>query len=434
MPFQASTPFNAAQAERHLWLPYSQMHTAPAPMAVASAQGSLITLQDGRQLVDGVASWWTASHGSSHPHITKALAEQALAMPHIMMGGLVHTQAQRLAARLAALAPGDLNRVFLCDSGSVAMEAAVKMALQYHINRSDGDTQKRRHKVLFFEGAYHGDTMGMMALCDPTEGMHHLFSNMLQQQVMAPLPVDQASLERLEAILDNQGHDIAAMVVEPLVQGAGGMVFHHPEVLRHLRRLCDSHGVLLIADEVFTGFGRTGTFFACEQAAIVPDIMALSKALTGGAIGLGAALARDSVFEGFLGDDPEKALMHGPTFMGNPLACAAANASLDLFEDQPRLEQARAVGAAMAQQLERCRSLENVRDVRTLGAIGVVELNETWLARTSTDKLRQAFIAEGVWLRPFRNVIALTPAFTIGDEELRTLTNAVWNVLSGGAP
>ncbi|MBS1028985.1 adenosylmethionine--8-amino-7-oxononanoate transaminase [Gluconobacter albidus] len=409
----------------HLWLPYTQMQTAPFPVKAVRTSGSRITLADGRELVDGVAAWWTACHGYSHPHIHEALVHQAGQMPHVMFGGMVHEPAIRLAARLAAMLPGDLERVFFTDSGSVAMEVAIKMAVQYHINRGT----EGRTKILSFRGGYHGDTLGMMSICDPEEGMHSLFAGVLPEQVLADLPVDADSLARLEALLAERGDSIAAMVTEPLVQGAGGMLFHDPEVLQCLRELCDQHGILLILDEIFTGFGRTGTMFACEQAGIVPDIVALSKALTGGTMALAATVARRHVFEAFLSDSAGHALMHGPTFMANPLACAVANASLDLFESEPRLEQVAAISAQLARELEPCRTLPGVKDVRVLGAIGVVELETL----DDPDALRRAFVERGVWIRPFRNIVYLTPAFTITPEELTRLTTAIVNVLREGA-
>ncbi|KXV48006.1 adenosylmethionine-8-amino-7-oxononanoate aminotransferase [Gluconobacter albidus] len=409
----------------HLWLPYTQMQTASFPVKAVRTSGSRITLADGRELVDGVAAWWTACHGYSHPHIHEALVRQAGQMPHVMFGGMVHEPAIRLAARLAAMLPGDLERVFFTDSGSVAMEVAIKMAVQYHINRGT----EGRTKILSFRGGYHGDTLGMMSICDPEEGMHSLFAGVLPEQVLADLPVDADSLVRLEALLAERGDSIAAMVTEPLVQGAGGMLFHDPEVLQCLRELCDRHGILLILDEIFTGFGRTGTMFACEQAGIVPDIVALSKALTGGTMALAATVARRHVFEAFLSDSAGHALMHGPTFMANPLACAVANASLDLFESEPRLEQVAAISAQLAQELEPCRTLPGVKDVRVLGAIGVVELETL----DDPDALRRAFVERGVWIRPFRNIVYLTPAFTITPEELTRLTTAIVDVLREAA-
>lgn len=413
-------PHSAAHLP-HLWLPYSQMKTAPYPVEATQTEGSTITLRDGRQLIDGVASWWTACHGYNHPHLRCAITEQAQRMPHIMLGGMVHEPALTLASRLSSLLPGDLERVFFTDSGSVAMEVACKIAVQFHLNRGTPN----RHKLLSFRGGYHGDTLGMMAICDPEEGMHSLFGDALPRQVLADLPTTPEHLTQLEELLEQRGHEIAAMITEPLVQGAGGMVFHTPQTLRHLRRLCDQHGILLIIDEVFTGFGRTGHLFASEEAGIVPDIVALSKALTGGTLPLAATIARKSVFEAFLSDNPLHALMHGPTFMANPLACAVANASLDLFEQEPRLEQVHAIAQQLEQELAPCRKLPGVRDVRVKGAIGVVELDQL----DDAPALNRAFLDEAVWIRPFRRIVYLTPAFTITPDELSRLTGAIYRVL-----
>ncbi len=404
-----------------LWLPYTQMHTAPPPLRAAWTDGCRIGLADGRVLVDGIASWWTACHGYNHPHIRDAVTGQLGRMPHVMLGGLVHDGALRLAERLAALLPGDLERVFLADSGSVAVEVAMKMAVQFWLNRGE----RGRTRMLSFRGGYHGDTMATMAVCDPEEGMHALFAGVLPRHHLAALPRDDASEAVLDGFLAAHAHGIAAILVEPLVQGAGGMVFHPPDVLRRLRRLADRHGLLLILDEIFTGFGRTGTMFACEAAGIVPDIVTLSKALTGGTMALSAAVARRHVFDAFGSDDPAHALMHGPTFMGNPLACAAANASLDLFEREDRLAQAAAIGAQLATELEPCRSLPGVVDVRVMGAVGVVQLE----AIRDMDRLKAALVAEGVWVRPFRDVVYLTPALTIRPDELARLTGAIRAVL-----
>lgn len=422
MTAPSPTPDWYQQGLPHIWLPYSQMQTISPPIAAAATHGSRITLTDGRELIDGVAAWWTACHGYNHPHIRACVQHQLETMPHVMFGGMVHEPGLRLAKRLCDRLPGDLERVFFTDSGSVSVEVAMKMAIQSRLNK--GET--RRTRILAFRGGYHGDTLATMAVCDPEEGMHHLYGDVLAQQVIAPLPCDDASTQAFHAILERHAHELAAILVEPLVQGAGGMLFHAPEVLRILREAADRYDVLLILDEIFTGFGRTGTFFACEQAGIVPDIITLSKALTGGTMALAATVARRHVFEAFLSDNPEHALMHGPTFMANPLACASANASLDLFDTEPRLEQVATINTALTDGLESCRTLPGVRDVRTLGAIGVVELERI----SNPDRLRQAFIAQGCWVRPFRNIVYLTPAFTISESELHTLTRGIHTVLS----
>jgi adenosylmethionine-8-amino-7-oxononanoate aminotransferase len=408
----------------HLWLPYAQMKTAPPPLAAVRTQGSRIVLADGRELVDGIASWWTACHGYNHPHIRAAVWRQLEAMPHVMMGGIVHEQAARLAQRLAALLPGDLDRVFFSDSGSVAVEVALKMAVQYWLNRG----RKHRTRFVAFKGAYHGDTTGAMAVCDPEEGMHRLFRGLLPEHAVLDLPRDEESVAALELFLARHADTLAGIIVEPLVQGAGGMLFHDAAVLRRLRAAADRYELLLVFDEIFTGFGRTGPMFAAEEAGVIPDIVTLSKALTGGTLPLAATVARRAVFEAFWSDDPMKALMHGPTFMGNALACAAANASLDLFEHEPRLAQARQVSAALARELAPCRELPGVVDVRVKGAIGVVELDRI----ADLDGLRRRFVEVGVWIRPFGRVVYLTPALTISTEDLSRLTSAVMRVLRDG--
>jgi adenosylmethionine-8-amino-7-oxononanoate aminotransferase len=400
----------------HIWLPYAQMKTVRPPLAVARTDGCRITLADGRELVDGIASWWTACHGYNHPHICAAVEHQLKTMPHVMFGGIAHEPALKLAQRLAALTPGDLDRVFFSDSGSVAIEVAMKMALQYWRNRGI----RSRTRFIAFRGGYHGDTTGAMAVSDDA-GMHGLFHELLPQHVLLDLPADEAKARALSGALERHADSIAGIIVEPLVQGAGGMRFHETTVLQRLRRLADRYDLLLIADEIFTGFGRTGTMFACEQAGVVPDILTIGKALSGGTLPLAATVARPRVFDAFWSDDPAHALMHGPTFMANALACAAANASLDLFEREPRLAQVRRISAALEQGLAPCRDRPCVADVRVMGAIGVVEMQRIH----DLDALRQRFTDQGVFIRPFGNVIYLTPSFTIGEGDLAILTGAV---------
>jgi adenosylmethionine-8-amino-7-oxononanoate aminotransferase len=409
------------QGFEHIWLPYSQMNTASPPLSVVRTQGSRIVLADGRELIDGVASWWTACHGYNQPHIRHAVAKQLKQMPHVMFGGLVHEPALTLARRLAQLLPGDLARVFFSDSGSVAVEVALKMAAQYWINQGE----RERTRFIAFKDAYHGDTTGAMAVSDPHSGMHSMYAGLMPQHIVADLPIGDEQATTLDALMARHAGEIAGIIVEPLVQGAGGMKFHDAIVLRRLRALADKHGVLLIFDEVFTGFGRTGTMFACEAAGVVPDVIALSKALTGGTLGLAATVASKKVFDAFWSDDPAKALMHGPSYMANALACAAANASLDLFESEPRLQQVADISAALLQGLTPCRKLPGVKDVRVKGAIGVVEMD----AIGNLDRLRARFVEEGVFVRPFGNIIYLTPAFTIASDELKTLTDAVVKVV-----
>jgi adenosylmethionine-8-amino-7-oxononanoate aminotransferase len=412
------TPWFAAGLA-HVWRPYAQMKTASPPLAVARTQGARIVLADGRELLDGIASWWTACHGYNHPHIAAAVARQLETMPHVMFGGLLHAPAATLAARLTALT--GLERVFFSDSGSVAVEVAMKMAVQYWLNRG----VRGRTRFLAFRGGYHGDTTGAMAVCDPEAGMHRLFHGLLPEQIIADLPRDAESAATLDKMVERHAEELAGIVVEPLVQGAGGMLFHDAEVLRRLRALADRYELLLIFDEIFTGFGRTGTMFAGEAAGVMPDIMTLSKALTAGTLPLAATLASRKVFEAFWSDDPMAALMHGPTYMANALACAAANASLDLFAREPRLAQVAAISSALARGLEPCRGMPGVADVRVRGAIGVVELFRI----DDLDALRRRFVAEGVFVRPFGNVVYLAPAFTISADELATLMRAVVTVV-----
>ena len=405
----------------HIWLPYAQMKTAAPPLPVVRTQGSRIVLADGRELVDGVASWWTACHGYNHPYIRQAIERQLAIMPHVMFGGLAHEQALTLAQRLAALLPGELTRVFFSDSGSVAIEVALKMAAQYWVNRG----ARGRTKFIAFRGAYHGDTAAAMAVSDLDSGMHAAFTGLLPEHFVVDLPRDEARTAALDKLLAERADDIAAIVVEPLVQGAGGMVFHDANVLRRLRALADKYDVLLIFDEIFTGFGRTGTMFACQAAGVTPDIITLSKALTGGTLPLAATVATQKMFDAFWSDDPEKALMHGPTFMANALACAAANASLDLFAREPRLAQVAAIAGQMHDGLAPCRDLPRVKNVRVLGAIGVVELDHI----ADLGALRGRFIEKGVFVRPIGNIVYLTPAFTISADELAALTGAVVKVV-----
>ncbi|HEY6830924.1 MAG TPA: adenosylmethionine--8-amino-7-oxononanoate transaminase [Pseudolabrys sp.] len=410
-----------AEGLSHIWLPYAQMKTVREPLAVARTKGSRIVLADGRELIDGIASWWTACHGYSQLHIHDAVARQLAEMPHVMFGGMVHEQALRLAQRLTALLPGDLTRVFFSDSGSVAVEVAMKMAVQYWINRG----ARGRTQFIAFKGGYHGDTTGAMAVCDPDDGMHALFAGLLPQHHIVDLPDTEERTAALETLIAEHADGIAGIIVEPLVQGAGGMLFHEPTVLKRLRALADKYDLLLIFDEIFTGFGRTGTMFACETAGVTPDIITLSKALTGGTLPLAATIATRKVFDAFWSDDPAKALMHGPTFMANALACASANASLDLFEREPRLAQVATIASALEEGLAPCRDVRRVKDVRVMGAIGVVEMARI----ENLDALRARFVEEGVFVRPFGNVIYLTPAFTIDADDLKVLTSAVVRIV-----
>lgn len=400
----------------HIWLPYAQMKTTPRPRAAVATHGSRIVLADGRELVDGVGSWWTAVHGYNHPTIVEAVRAQLAVMPHIMLGGLAHEQAYRLATRLAALLPGDLDRVFFTESGSVAVEVAMKIAVQYWRNT----TGAVRPKFVSFRGGYHGDTFATMSVCDPEEGMHALFAGALAPQYVVDLPRDGGSFARLNEVLE-RNRDIAAVIVEPMLQGAAGMRMHDAATLRRIRDLCDAHGVLLVFDEIFTGFGRLGAMFAARLAEVTPDIMTLGKALTGGVAPLAATIASGRVYQAFHSSDPDKALMHGPTFTGHALGCAAANASLDLFESEDRMGQVAGIETALTAALAPLRAAAGVADVRVLGSVAAVEMTNAF----DIDALRDWFVGEGVFVRPLGRVIYLAPAYTIGREDLARLTAAV---------
>lgn len=400
----------------HIWLPYTQMHTAPAPVAVSHIDGATIHLADGRQLTDGVASWWTAIHGYNPPELQAALQAQLKTMPHVMLGGLGHEPAYRLAGRLATLAPGDLNRSFFTESGSVAVEVAMKIAIQYWRNL-DGT---QRTKFVAFDGGYHGDTFHTMSVCDPEEGMHAFFADALAPQYMIPVPDTAARVAALDALLAEK-NDIAAIIIEPRIQGAGGMRMHGPDILKTLRHLADRHNVLLIFDEIFTGFGRTGEMFAADTAAVVPDIMVIGKALTGGITPLAATIVSDTVYAPFDAVEADKALMHGPTFTGHALACAVALASLDLFEQTDRLGQVHHLQTLMQNALAGLNDDARVAEVRVLGAVAAVET----AADFDIEAARAWFIDQGVFIRPLGRVIYLTPAYTIRDSEVERLTDAI---------
>jgi len=404
----------------NVWLPYTQMKTAPLPLPVVSASGARLRLADGRELIDGIASWWTMCHGYGHPHIVAAVEKQLRALPHVMFGGLAHEPAYRLAARLAALLPGNLQHVFFTESGSVSVEVAMKIAVQFWLNQGE-----RRAKFVSFRNAYHGDTFAAMSVCDPEEGMHRMFRGVVPEQFVAELPESAEKLHTLDRLLEQHRRKIAAVLVEPLVQGAGGMKFHSRETCAELRSLCDRHGLLLIFDEIFTGFGRTGSLFAFEQAGVVPDILCLSKALTGGTLPLAATVATEKVYAAFLSDDPEMALMHGPTFMAYPLGCAAANASLDLFESEPRIAQAAAIETQLREELAPCAHLPGVRDVRAKGAIGVVQMAKP----VDALRLRARFVEQNCWIKPFGDIVYLTPPLVISTADLSFLTRAICETL-----
>ncbi len=404
----------------HIWLPYTQMKTTRPPLPVESADGVRLKLADGRELIDGISSWWAAAHGYGNPHIVGAMKSQLDKAAHVMFGGLVNEPALKLSKRLAAMLPGDLNRCFIAESGSVSVEVAMKMAVQYYLNRGE-----KRSKFVHFRGTYHGDTLGTMSVCDPDEGMHSLFSDILIDNLLTDLPRTEAEADVFKAYLKEHAGDVAAVITEPLVQGAGGMVFHSPDTLRWLREACDDAGVLFIVDEIFTGFYRTGTRFAIDRAGIIPDMITLSKALSGGVSPLSVCVARDEIFEAFYDDDPLKALMHGPTYMGHALGCAAANASLDLFERDDYGQKVAAIEKQLKAELEVCRNLPNVKDVRVLGAIGVVQLEDA----SQIEALKPKFVEAGVWIRPFRDIVYLAPPLVIGSADLSKLTKTINTVL-----
>jgi adenosylmethionine-8-amino-7-oxononanoate aminotransferase len=393
------------------------MATAPEPLVVARTEGSRIWLDDGRCLIDGIASWWTACHGYNHPAIRAAVERQLATMPHVMLGGLVHRPVLVLAERLASLLPGDLDHCFFSESGSVAVEVAMKMARQTWINRG----RPERRRFVGFRHAYHGDTFAAMSVCDPVEGMHALFAGSLEPQLIVDIPRDDESFETFARLVKRESGALAGLIIEPLVQCAGGFRFHSPATLKRIVETARANELVVIFDEIATGFGRTGRLFAADEAGVAPDIVTLSKALTGGTLPLAVTVASRAVFETFLAGDPEHALMHGPTYSGNPLACAAANASLELFSSEPRLEQVAAVERQLRSGLAACADKRGVADVRVKGAIGVVELE----GPVDLDGLSRRFVEAGVWVRPFGSVVYLMPALNIPSDELGILIDAV---------
>ena len=413
---------------KHVWHPYSTLVNPPPVFPVVGAEGCRIQLADGRELIDGMASWWSAIHGYKHPALDAAIQEQLGNMAHVMFGGLTHEPAARLAETLINIAPPGLDHVFFADSGSVAIEVAIKMALQYF----SVSGHPERHKLLTIRGGYHGDTFGAMAVCDPVTGMHSLFTPVLAEHLFAPRPEvryggdwDSGDIAGFEQLLTAHADEVAAVILEPIVQGAGGMWFYHPEYLRRVRSLCDEFGVLLIADEIATGFARSGTMFGCNHAGIAPDILCVGKALTGGYMTLSATLASTPVAKVLSTQEPG-VFMHGPTFMANPLACRCALASLETLLASDWQSNITRIAEALQRGLEPARQYPGVADVRVLGAIGVIELN----APVDMHSIPHAFVERGVWVRPFGRLVYVMPPYIISDDELATLCSAMVEVVS----
>ncbi len=414
--------------QQHLWHPYSSIIDPSPTWPVSAAHGVRIRLANGRELIDGMASWWCAIHGYNHPLLNQALIKQMEQMAHVMFGGLTHEPAVELGRRLVDLTPESLDKVFFSDSGSVAVEVAIKMALQYWQARE----QPGKHRLLSLRKGYHGDTFGAMSVCDPVTGMHDLFSGLLPSQLFAPTPScafdapwDAMDISALTELMEQHHQELAAVILEPIVQGAGGMRFYHPEYLRQVRKLCDHYDVLWIADEIATGFGRSGRLFACEHAGVAPDILCLGKAMTGGYLSLAATLTSTHVAETLCGGSAG-CFMHGPTFMANPLACAVSVASIDLLLDSPWQQRIGAIEAQLKAELAPLASHTAVAEVRVLGAIGVVEMKDA----VDLRQIQPRLVEQGVWLRPFDHLIYLMPAYVIDTDELGALTHAIGQVIA----
>lgn len=412
---------------KHVWHPYARIPSQVPIYPVKSAEGVRITLEDGRQLIDGIASWWTCIHGYNHPVLNKAATDQIAQMSHVMFGGLTHRPAIELSQKLIALTPPSLQQIFYSDSGSVSVEVAMKMAIQYWSIKN----KKSKTRFLTIRNGYHGDTFAAMSVCDPDAGMHHQFRGMLFDQFFADAPQvrfdqdwDQNDIKSFAALIEKNHDAIAAVILEPIVQNAGGVRFYHPEYLRQVRALCDRFDVLLILDEIATGFGRTGRLFACEHGGIEPDILCIGKALTGGFCSLAATLTTEEISRTFA-EGEAGVLMHGPTFMANPLACAVALANLNLltsYDWQARVQQ---IEVQLNAELEKCRTLPQVNDVRILGAIGAVELKQP----VDMAIVQPQFVERGVWLRPFGKLVYTMPPYIIEADELSQITQAIYAVI-----
>jgi adenosylmethionine-8-amino-7-oxononanoate aminotransferase len=412
---------------RHVWHPYAAMPNPMPVFPVKRAEGVFLHLETGETLVDGMSSWWTCIHGYNHPRLNQAAHEQIERMAHVMFGGLTHQPAVQLAQKLIQVTPSPLQHVFFCDSGSVSAEVAMKMAIQYW--HSCGHPQKQH--FLTIRNGYHGDTFAAMSVCDPVNGMHHLFRNSLVEQYFAEPPQipfeglwQESDIASFAAILERSHNEIAAAIFEPVVQGAGGMRFYSPDYVGRARELCNEYGVLLILDEIATGFGRTGQLFACEHAGIVPDILCLGKALTGGFMSLAATLTTAKISQTFAQGEAG-VFMHGPTFMGNPLACAVALENLNLLESYDWQTAVSAIETELKQGLAPCRAMAAVKDVRVLGAIGVVELHQP----VDMTVVQPQFVSQGAWLRPFGRLIYTMPPYLIQPEQVQVITAAICNVV-----
>jgi len=413
--------------QQYLWHPYSSMIDPPPLFAVTHAEGVNLHLADGRQVIDGMSSWWCAVHGYNHPVLNSAAKAQIDKMSHVMFGGLTHQPAVELGEKLVALTPPGLDKVFLCDSGSISVEVAIKMALQFWLSQGI----QGKHRLLTVRNGYHGDTFAAMSVCDPVNGMHHLFSAVLQQQLFAPAPASpfgepllEGDCDQLEQLLAAHHHEVAAMIIEPIVQGAGGMRFYSAEYLRRARALCTQYNVLLIADEIATGFGRSGKLFACEWAGISPDILCLGKALTGGYMTMAATLCTERVALS-ISSGEAGCFMHGPTFMGNPLAAATANASIDLLLSENWATKVARIERELTAGLAPLKGHRGVADVRCLGAIGVVELKQPALLA----EIQPLLVQRGVWLRPFGKLLYTMPPFVASSDDIAAITGAMCEVV-----
>jgi len=410
----------------HVWHPYASMFNPIPAYPVKRAHGVELELTSGRRLIDGMASWWCAIHGYNVPELNAAVEQQLGDMAHVMFGGLTHQPAADLARKLLEITPANMNHVFFADSGSVAVEVAIKMALQYW----QAQHRPEKQRLLTIRGGYHGDTFGAMSVCDPVGGMHHLFSGLLARQLFADAPATRSDetwnddqIASFSSLIETHQHEIAAVILEPMVQGAGGMRFYAPEFLRQVRVLCDAHDVLLICDEIATGFGRTGRLFACEHAGIQPDIICVGKALTGGYMTLAATLCSTRVCNG-IHRDGAGVLMHGPTFMANPLACAVSLASIDLLLASPWQQRVSAIEQQLQRELEPCLALGAVADVRVKGAIGVIEMHEP----LDVAQIQSLLVEQGVWLRPFGKLLYTMPPYVISSAQLSRVTAAMTQV------